>query len=226
VDLFRGARDVPANRRLVALAVVASLLLLATVPAAAREMPWRIYGVRDGAFVALGVLPAGEIVLTETSPAPPPLPPDWELAAWELADATGDGQPEWVLLVWRPWRDWAIQQWLDVPSPIAGFHDAAGRSNHLVLLAPRDGRELWAGSALPAPLLALAVGDVDGEGRAEVVTLEGDYADGAAGCASRIDVWQWVGFGFKLEYRSAPGRYCCLRLTATHNGGILDIAVR
>ncbi len=220
---FCRGRNPPISRALVALVALAILLLLAAVPAAAREAPWRLYGVREGRLVILGIVPAEEIAHTTSPPTPPPLPADWELADWALADVTGDGDAEWLLLVWRPWRDWAIQRWLDVPSPIAGFHDVAGRSNHLILLDPDDGREVWAGSALPVPLLALDVGDVDGDGMAEVVTLEGDYAGGAA---ARIDVWQWVGFGFKLEHRSAPGRLCCLRLTPTANGSILEIAVR
>jgi len=64
-----------------------------------------------------------------------------------------------------------------------------------------------AGSALPAPLLALAVGDVDGDGRNEVVTLEGDYATGRSGPATHVNVWRWSGFGFTLEYRSPPGTF-------------------
>jgi hypothetical protein len=139
---------------------------------------------------------------------------------------THDGLPEWVLLVWRPWRDWPIQRWISAPSPIAGFHDAAGDSCHLILLDPRDGREIWAGSALPAPLLALAVGDVDGDGLNEVATLEGDYATGREGPATRVDVWRWNGFGFTLQWRSSPGTFRELRLTDVHNSGILDIAVR
>jgi hypothetical protein len=131
-----------------------------------------------------------------------------------------------VLLVWRPWRDWPIQRWSSAPSPIADFHDAAGDSCHLILLDPRDGREIWAGSALPAPFLALAVGDVDGDGRNEVVTLEGDYATGREGPATHVDVWRWNGFGFALEFRSPPGTFRELRLTDADNSGILDIAVR
>lgn len=129
------------------------------------------------------------------------LSPDWEIASAVLADVTGNGSPEWVLLVWRPWRDWPIQRWSSLPSPIAGFHDAAGRSCHLILLNPATGRELWAGSALPVPLLALAVRDVDGDGRSEVITLEGDYATGRLGPATYIDIWRWNGFGFSLEGR-------------------------
>jgi hypothetical protein len=131
--------------------------------------------------------------------------PDWQISAAILADVTGDRISEWVLLVWRPWRDWPIQQWSAAPSPIAGFHDAAGQSCHLILLDPKDGREIWAGSALPAPLLALAVADVDEDGQSEVVAVEGRYDGERDGPGTHVDVWRWNGFGFTLAWRSPAG---------------------
>jgi hypothetical protein len=207
--------------------VVFVILLL---PCAAPMPPWQVYAFVDGSFVLLPVS------LPPASFSPPPLGPlfsrlpshpvTWHLSANALADVTCDGTPEWLLLVWRPWRDWPIQRWSPVPSPIAGFHDAAGDSCHLILLDPRDGREIWAGSALPVPLLALAAGDVDGDGCDEVVTLEGDYAAGRAGPATHVDVWRWNGFGFTLAYRSLPGTFRQLRLTDANDDGTLDILIR
>jgi hypothetical protein len=160
------------------------------------------------------------------SPSPPPLPSSWDVTAAVLADVTGDGEDEWALLVWRPWQDWPIQRWHDTPSPLADFHDAAGDSCHLILLDPRDGGEIWAGSALPAPLLALAAGDVDGDGVNEVVTLEGSYATGRGGLATHIDVWRWNGFGFTLVWRSPAGSFSRLGLTDVNGDSILDIVAR
>ena len=201
-----------ATRLLLAVLVV---VILTLSPRSAPLTPWQGYSFHAGSFIGLPNLPL-----------PPSPPPDWHITAAVLADVTNDDAPEWVLLVWRPWRDWPIQRWLPVPSPIAGFHDAAGDSCHLILLDPQDGREIWAGSALPAPLLALAVGDVDGDGYNEVVTLEGNYATGRDGPATHVDVWRWNGFGFTLEWRSPPGVFRQLCLTDGNNDGILDIAVR
>jgi len=150
------------------------------------------------------VVPAAR---SPVSPRLPDLPPGWHVTASTLADVTGDGAAEWVLLVWRPWRDWPIQQWSAVPSPIAEFHDAGGDSCHLILLDPDDGREIWAGSALPVPLLSLVVDDVDGDGTNEVLTVEGTYAAGRDGAGTRVDVWRWNGFGFTMAWRSAPGTF-------------------
>jgi hypothetical protein len=205
------------------LAVIASVALLScAVPLPA----WQVYAFRDGDFVLLPDTHELVPISFSAGQAPPAPPPDWRVTAATLADATGDGRPEWVLLVRRPWRDWPIQAWVHVPSPIAGFHDVAGNSCHLILLDPESGREIWAGSALPAPLLALAVGDVDGDGVNEVVTLEGDYDTGWDDPAGHVDVWQWNGFGFSLEWRSPAGAFHQLSLTSTDSEDILSIAVR
>jgi hypothetical protein len=212
----------------VAVVFMALVSFSASVPT-----PWRVYAIQGGAFRPLVLLRQRTATLFVSQPSDPPVMPSpelvpstWRITASALADMTGDGSPEWALVVWRPWRDWPIQSWSTAPSPIAGFHDAAGESCHLILLDPRDGREVWAGSALPAPILSLAVGDVDGDGRNEVVALEGDYATGRNGPASRVDVWKWNGFGFTLEWRSPPGVLHRLGLTDANDDGILDVAVR
>ncbi|MFL7794542.1 MAG: hypothetical protein AB8I69_20535 [Anaerolineae bacterium] len=207
-----------------AMVVLASLALL---PRATSFPSWQIYAFRDGAFVTLSHAHETAAPSAPATKRPlPAMPADWHVTAAALADVTGDGESEWVLLVWRPWRDWPIQEWVSVPSPITGFHDAAGDSCHLILLDPQDGREIWAGSALPAPLLALAVGDVDGDEIDEVVTLEGDYATGRDGTASHVDVWQWDEFGFSLEWRSPQGAFRQLCLTDVGDDRSLGIAVR
>jgi len=203
------------------------IVLLASLPCSAPLPSWQGYAFRDGAFVALPAPSPHPPTLTHYPLPPlPATPPDWHVAASTLADVTRDGAQEWVLLVWRPWRDWPIQRWLPVPSPIADFHDVAGESCHLILLDPRNGREVWAGSALPVPLLALAVGDVNGDGWNELVTLEGDYISGRDGPAAHVDIWRWNGFGFTMEWRSPPVTRHQLRLTDADNDGILDIVVR
>jgi hypothetical protein len=205
------------------LVIVVSFILVSC----AAPPQWQIYVFHNADFTAL---PGTRETITpytiDVAASPPATPPDWDITASTLADLTGDSELEWVLLVWRPWRDWPIQAWVSAPSPISTFHDAEGNSCHLILLDPEDGHELWAGSALPAPLLALAVGDVDGDGLDEVVTLEGDYRTGRDGPASHIDVWAWNDFGFSLEWRSAEGTFHQLDLISVDGEEIPRIAVR
>jgi hypothetical protein len=188
---------------------------------------WQAYVFRSETFQVIDPPPGVPFPPALPSPScPAPRPADWHIAATELADVTGDGSAECVLLVWRPWRDWPVQRWLPTASPLTGFHDARGDSCHVILLDPHDGREIWAGSALPAPLLDLAVGDVDADGQNEVVTLEGRYVTGRAGPAFHVDVWEWNGFGFTLAWRSPPGLFHQLRLTDVDGDAGVDIAVR
>jgi hypothetical protein len=206
-------------------AVIAVGLTLASC--AARPIQWQIYAFQDGTFAARAdiheAVTSPPIISTTLLPI---TPPDWQVTASALADVTGDGKPEWVLVVWRPWRDWPIQEWVSAPSPINTFHDTTGDSCHLILLDPDNGREIWAGSALPAPLLALAVGDVDGNGLDEVVALEGDYDIGRDGAASHVNVWAWNDFGFSLEWRSEKGAFRQLELIDVDGEETRWIAVR
>lgn len=207
--------------------VLALVLLLGVLLSRPSIGRWQVYAFRSGTFQAVGSLSGDLSPLPLVPPScPAPRPADWHVTATELADVTGDDVVECLLLVWRPWRDWPIQRWLPTASPLDGFHDARGDSCHLILLDPADGREIWAGSALPAPLLDLAAGDVDDDGRSEVVTLEGRYVDGRGGPAFHVDVWEWNGFGFTLAWRSPPGLFHQLRLTDVDGDAVLDIAVR
>ena len=217
-------RDSVAWGGAVALVLVLLLTLLLSRASVSR---WQAYTFRSGTFQALR-LPQDVPFPPAPAPSacPAPSPAGWHVTAAEVSDVTGDDVAECVLLVWRPWRDWPIQRWLPTASPLTGFHDVGGDSCHLILLDPADGREIWAGSALPAPLVALAVGDVDADGRNEVVTLEGSYDTGRAGPASHVDVWDWNGFGFTLAWRSPRGLFRQLHLTDVDGDAVVDIAVR
>jgi hypothetical protein len=206
-------------------AVIGAISLI--LVSCAHSSSWQVFAFQDGNFVVTpGNYDAVSPSPVSSMPVPPSTPSEWQITASSLVDVTGDGMPEWVLLVWRPWRDWRIQDWVSVPSPIRTFHDAGGNSCHLILLDPDDGHEIWAGSALPAPLLVLTVGDVDGDGLNEVVALEGDYNAGRNGPASHVDVWAWDDFGFSLKWRSPEGRFHQLELFESGGDGLLRIAAR
>ena len=207
-------------------ALIGVLSALALLPQAGPMEPWQVYGVRDDEFELLTKLSPSAHIPCLPPALPSDLPSSWQVTATAFADVTDDEVSEWVLLVWRPWKDWPIQEWSSAPSPIAGFHDRKGESCHLIVIDPVDGDEIWAGSALPRPLTALAVGDVDGDGNNEVTTLEGDYDRGRNGPASHIDVWQWNGFGFSLEWRSSRGSFYSLVLTDVDGDGTPEVAVR
>ena len=203
------------------------MVLVAVSPTASPGRPWQYIVLEAGAYVSRDTLSEAFIPAPSQDRWTAPVPEiSGEVSASVLADVTGDGDPEWVLLLWRPWQDWPIQKWVSAPSPLSGFRDAAGESCHLLLVDPATGREIWAGSALPAPMIALAAGDVSGDGRIEIVTLEGNYELGRGGPARRVNVWRWAEFGFTLAWRSDPVEVRELRLFGDERNGILAIGIR
>nr|WP_246351118.1 hypothetical protein [Deinobacterium chartae] len=152
------------------------------------------------------------------------LPADWDLRASFAGDVTGEGRPQCVLLVWRPWRDWHTRRWAATPGPTATFRDARGDSAHLIVVEPLGQgryRERWAGSALARPAVALRLLDLEGDGVLEVGVLEGSYPAGRDGTASHAALWRWSGFGFHLVRRSAAGRYHQLEVAGSGRQALL-----
>jgi len=219
------------------------IILVASLGASASGVPaWLVYVHRGGAFVRLNQtyeVPIDHIFQPERC-SPVELPVSWHVLMALHADVTRDGEPECVLLVWRPWQDWPIMRWSDTPSPIAANQDAQGDSAHIILIEPTasgrpqtaDGqprstyRELWAGSALAVPITQIAVGDVDGDGWMELVALEGDYATGRYGPARHVAAWRWNGFGFTLDWRSPPDRFVTLALADLDGNEGVEILTR
>ncbi len=130
-------------------------------------------------------------------------PPQWRVRQALVADLNHDGQPEAVLLVWRPFQPWPVDAWLPSDGRINSFHDARGMSCQIILIGwyQNEFRERWAGSALAEPVIRLAAADLDGDGKQLLVTLESEYNDPASAPARRLKIWDWNGFGFSVVYK-------------------------
>lgn len=137
-------------------------------------------------------------------------PEEWEVREAFFSDLNRDGQKELTLLVWRAFQPWPIDRVLPRGGRINTFHDAHDRSCHIILLGLKDGTfvEVWAGSAMADPLHEIYALDLDGDGVEELAGLE--YAYDGSDYDSSLVVWEWNGFGFRLEDR-APGSYSILQ---------------
>lgn len=137
-----------------------------------------------------------------TADCPPMhLPPTWDVRSSVYADVTGDGTPECVLSVWRPFQDWPIARWSAQPTPIRNNHDVWNFSSHVAVLRPLPNgqfRNIWVGSALFQPVTALTVLP-DGT----LATLETTYGRGRTAPSVALSTWRWTGFGFGLVSRKA-----------------------
>jgi hypothetical protein len=148
-------------------------------------------------------------------------PPGWNIVQAAIADPNNDGHPELVLLLWRLFLPWPVDQWLPHGGRLADFHDANGLSCHIILIGWKNNgyQELWAGSAMAEPVTAFAVADLDGDNSQELVALEGNYKDPRSAPAQILKVWKWNGFGFSVV-SSMTGKFYRMTLVQDNNGHV------
>jgi hypothetical protein len=149
-------------------------------------------------------------------------PSAWYVAQAQDTDLDHDGIREAALLVWRSFKPWPVDQWLPYGGRIAGFHNNEGSSCHIILIGWNGSAydEVWAGSALAEPVLSFAASDLDGDGRQELVTLEGSYSDPASAPGRAVKVWEWNGFGFSVVY-GVEGTFYRMALAQSDAGHVL-----
>ncbi len=149
-------------------------------------------------------------------------PAEWQVVQAAIVDLNQDGYPEVSLLLWRPFRAWPVDQWLPYGGRIAGFHNMEGQSCHFILIgwSGKSYQELWAGSAMADPITAFTAADLDGDGKQELVALEGRYSDPGSAPARTLKVWKWNGFGFSVV-SSMDGVFSKMTLVQANDGQIL-----
>jgi hypothetical protein len=131
--------------------------------------------------------------------------PEWRVVDLALGDPNDDGRLDAILALWK--------------------EDETGTPrSHPFIVGYRGGRYtlLWGGSAVAFPIHELELGDVTGDGAANLVVLE----ETATGQERTLSVWRWHGWGYTLLWRSPPGRYRDLILLPGIDGkAVISIAV-
>ena len=132
-------------------------------------------------------------------------PPEWRVVDVALGDPNDDGRGELLLAFWR--------------------EDAQGHARSQPFIVGHRGGEykvLWGGRAVAAPILEVALGDVDGDGAQELVVLEvAGEGQQARGEPARLALFRGQGWTFSLVWRSEPGDYADLRLAPGADGAWL-----
>ncbi len=128
----------------------------------------------------------------------------WRVSRIAAGDPNDDGRIELLLLLWKPGAS-------GVPRA------------HPFLVGWRGGsyRVIWGGSAPSVPIQDIAIGDLDGDGRDELVVLEGGRQRGDA--AEHVAIWRWHGWSFQREWRSPAGRWAGLALQDIDGDGRVEV---
>ncbi len=149
-------------------------------------------------------------------------PTNWRVIQASISDLNHDGQPEIALLLWREFAPWPVDAYMIHHGRIDDFHDRHNQSCHLVLIGWRRNEfgEIWAGSALADPIVAFSAADIEGDGRQELIALEGHY-DYSKEIAQAVTIWDWNGFGFTLRSRALEGRFRALSAARAPSGSLL-----
>lgn len=132
---------------------------------------------------------------------------NWRVTQIDAGDLDHDGRIEVLLLLWRP-------------DPIT-----KKLGSHPFLVGWRGGRfgVIWGGSATAVPIQRVRVGDLDGDGREELVVLEGGSAPGDAG--QYVSIWSWSGWVFEQQWRSEAGEWQELALQDVDGNGRVEVVV-
>lgn len=129
-------------------------------------------------------------------------PETWWVDDFALADADGDGSININMSVWKAGS-------FGTTKPFWVRENDLSIKNHFFVFGFREGsvRPVWQSSNLDAPNREFLFDDVDGDGRQELVVVEGEYADKDRSSGKHVAVWRWDEWGFFNEWRSPAGRY-------------------
>lgn len=127
---------------------------------------------------------------------------NWWVEDFFLADSDNDGKMNLNLSVWKS-GDFGKYKpfWVKENNPSVKNHF------FVFILSNNNMKPVWQSSNLSAPNCRIMFSDLDGDGKNDLIALEGDYAQSPDCKGEYISVWKWNEWGFVNEWRSEKGEF-------------------
>ncbi|MBE0447725.1 MAG: CapA family protein [Actinobacteria bacterium] len=145
---------------------------------------------------------------------------DWWVDDFYLADSTGDGGVNINLSIWKS-GDFGDTK------PFWVKENDQSIKNHFFVFNLVNGkvRPVWQSSNLDRPNCEFLFEDVDGDGKQELIVLEGDYSDKHLSKGEHIAIWRWKEWRFYNEWRSLAGEFKNLDIEGTDENKYIVVDV-
>lgn len=139
--------------------------------------------------------------------------PQWWVDDFALADVDGDGIVDLNLSLWKVGSYGRfLPFWLSQ-------NDQQIRNHFFIFTWRQNGlKPLWHSSSLGRPNVEFALADLDQDGKAELVVLEGNYSPNGGGVERQLAIWKWNGWGFSQEWTGPTAKFRHLR-AERYDGG-------
>ncbi len=175
-------------------AVVFMLLLLAFLFFLNKPEQYATYDLNHDGIMEIYHLTRGKLTVTQPDGIDWSSPPEWNVQSFALDDATGDGNPELIMVLWKRGS-------FDRHKPLWYKQEGNNYSCHLFVyqlientLMPR-----WCSSALDRPIKSFTV-EKDPSGHTFLAIEEGFYSSYCAGrpiiLGKEYSNWTWKQWGF------------------------------
>ncbi len=140
----------------------------------------------------------GHLIVTENSQVLWQSPADWWIDSFVLADINHDGYQNLNLSLWKSGNFGSSQ-------PFWIKKNDLHVKNHFFVLSLVDNKikTIWGSSNLEKPNCEFTFRDLDGDGRQELIVLEGEYRDDFQCYGKYLAVWKWKEWGFYNQWRSS-----------------------
>ena len=139
-------------------------------------------------------------------------PDEWWIDNFVLGDSNNDGSINVNLSVWKAGN-------FGTSKPFWVKENDMSVKNHFFVFDFADGamKPIWQSSNLTAPNCEFKVADVDGDGKNDLVVIEGDYSKKPKCEGDYVAVWKWNDWGFSNEWRSEKGNFSNIKIEHVSN---------